>query len=130
MSSTPAVSPSVTPTLTPSVSTSAAPSTYTIDYDFQQGADSGQFTITVNGSTVVNVTTNSSGQITVPVSAAIGTSAYAATTSPLIAEAGLIIYDAGTEIYNNSEQGTPSASDLHNYTATGNGTISATAYSF
>jgi len=76
------------------------------------------------------VTSNSSGQITVPENSAIGVSVSAGATSPLIAQADLIITDAGTQIYNNSQQGTPFAGLLHNYTATGNGTISAQASEF
>jgi hypothetical protein len=103
---------------------------FTIDYDFGQYAQSGEFSITVNGSVPVYVSSNSSGQITVPVNAAIGVSVSAGATSPLIAQADLIITDAGTQIYNDSQQGTPFAGLLHNYTATGNGTISAQASEF
>jgi hypothetical protein len=76
------------------------------------------------------VTSTSSGQITVPENAAVGTSVSAGASSQLIAQASLIIYNAGTEIYNDVAEGTPSAGDSYNYTATGNGTISATAYEY
>jgi hypothetical protein len=76
------------------------------------------------------VTSNSSGQLIVPENAAIGVSVSAGAQSPLIAQAGLIIYDAGTKIYDNVQEGIPFASNLHNYTATGNGTISANAYEY
>jgi hypothetical protein len=119
-----------TTSTTTTTTTTEAPSGYTIDYDFQQSAQSGEFTITVNGSVPVSVTSNSSGQITVPENAAIGVSVSAGAQSPLIAQASLIIYDAGTEIYNNVQEGYPFASNLYNYTATGNGTISALAYEY
>jgi hypothetical protein len=137
VSVTPAVSPTRTPSATPPVSptpavsstpsSTPAPSTYTIDYDFGQYAQSGDFSITVNGSTPVYATSTTSGQITVPIDAAIGVSVSAGATSPLIAQTSLIITNAGTEIYNDVAEGTPFASDSHNYTATGNGTISASA---
>jgi hypothetical protein len=76
------------------------------------------------------VTSTTSGQLTVPPGAAIGVSVSAGATSPLIAQADLIIYNAGTLEYSNSQQGTPFASLLHNYTATGNGTISASSSEF
>jgi hypothetical protein len=118
---TPTPVPTSTPTPTP------APTTYTIDYDFSQNAESGDFSITVNGSVPVSVTSTSSGQITVPIGAAIGVSVGAGANSPLVAQAGVVIYDAGTKIYDNVQEGTPFAGLMHNYTATGNGTISATA---
>jgi hypothetical protein len=73
------------------------------------------------------VSSNSSGQITVPENAAIGVSVSAGASSQLIAQASLIIYDAETEIYNDVAEGTPFAGLSHNYTATGNGSISASA---
>ena len=93
----PTETPTETPVPAPATPT-PAPTTYTIDYDFQQGAQSGDFSITVNGNTPVYVTSNSSGQITVPIGAAIGVSVGAGANSPLIAQAGLVIYDAGTKI--------------------------------
>jgi hypothetical protein len=76
------------------------------------------------------VSSNSSGQITVPISAAVGTSVSAGAQSQLIAQARLIIYDAGTKIYDNGQEGYPYASNLYNYTATGNGSINASAYEY
>jgi hypothetical protein len=124
-----ATNPDTTPTATPTP-TVEAPVGFTIDYDFGQSAQSGDFSITVNGSVPVSVTSTSSGQITVPENAAIGVSVGANTTSPLIAQADLTIYNAGTLEYTNSQQGTPGAGLLHNYTATGNGTISASSTEF
>jgi hypothetical protein len=51
-------------------------------------------------------------------------------TSPLIAQATLLIYNAGNLEYSNSTEGVPFAGLLHNYTATGNGTISASSSEF
>ena len=48
----------------------------------------------------------------------------------LIAQADLIITNSGTQIYNHSTQGYPSAGETYTYTATGNGTIDALAYEF
>jgi hypothetical protein len=49
----------------------------------------------------------------------------------LIAEAGLAVNDNGTTLYNNSTQGYPFAYESYGaYPATGNGSISATAYEF
>jgi len=76
------------------------------------------------------VTSTNSGQITVPVGATIATSVGAIAQNPLTAQADLIIIDAGTTIYSNSQQGTPTASNTYTYTSTGNGTIDATAYDF
>jgi hypothetical protein len=76
------------------------------------------------------VTSNSSGQITVPENASIFTSVGAGASSSLIAQASLIIYNAETEIYNDVAEGTPFAGLSHNYTATGNGSISALAYEY
>jgi hypothetical protein len=108
----------------------ACPTTYTIDYDFSQFAQSGEFSITVNGNVPVYATSTTSGQITVPQNAAIGVSVSAGATSPLIAQATLLIYNAGNLEYSNSTEGVPFAGLLHNYTATGNGTISASSSEF
>jgi hypothetical protein len=122
---TPTIEPTNTPTPTPTAT--EAPSGYTIDYDFSKNAQSGDFSITVNGISVVSVTSVSSGQITVPENANIFTSVGAGASSQLIASVSLIIYNAGTEIYNDVAEGTPFAGDSYNYTATGNGTISASS---
>jgi len=106
------------------------PSTYTIDYDFAQYAQSGQFTITVNGITEASAISTTSGQITVPQNASIGVSVSAGAESGLIAEATLLIYNAGNLQYSDNAEGVPFASSSHSYTATGNGTISAAAYEF
>jgi hypothetical protein len=110
--------------------TTEAPSEYTIDWGFQQSANSGDFSISVNGSTVVSVTSTNSGQITVPANATITANVGAGAQSMLIAQADLIINNDGTQIYNHSTQGYPFAGETYTYTATGNGTIDATAYEF
>jgi hypothetical protein len=129
---TPTLHPTITapPPATDTPTPTPEPTGYTIDYDFQQGAQSGEFTITVGGIVVVNTTITNSGQITVVPGASINTSVGAGAQSPLTAQADLLINDNGTQIYNNSQQGYPFAGNNHTYTATGNGTISATAYEF
>jgi hypothetical protein len=115
---------------TTTTTTTEAPSEYTIDWGFQQSATSGDFSISVNGITVVSVTSNNSGQITVPANATITANVGAGAQSALIAQADLIINNDGTQIYNHSTQGDPFAAETYTYTATGNGTIDATAYEF
>jgi hypothetical protein len=78
----------------------------------------------------VYATGNNSGTITVPENATISTVVGAGASTFLIAQADLIIYDNGTQIYNNSQQGVPTAGNSHSYTATGNGTIDASSSEF
>ena len=115
---------------TTTTTTTEAPSTYTIDWDFQQSAQSGDFSITVNGVAAVSVTSNNSGQITVPPNATISTSVGAGAQSMLIAQADLIVINDGDNLYNHSTQGYPFAGETYTFTAVGNGTISAIAYEF
>jgi hypothetical protein len=93
-------------------------------------AQSGDFSISVNGIGVVSVTSTNSGNIQVPIGATISTSVGAGASSQLIAQADLFITDNGTTIYNENTQGSPFAGESHTYTASGDGSISGTAYEF
>jgi hypothetical protein len=104
---------------------------YTIDWSFSQGAQSGNFSISVNGIQVVYTTVGNSGQIVVSpgdyVSAVVGAGAQ----SPLIAQADLTVTDNGTTIYTNSSQGYPFAGESYGpYYPSGNGAIYGTSYEF
>ena len=90
---------------------------------------SGDFFIIV-GVAAVSVTSNNSGQITVPPNATISTSVGAGAQSMLIAQADLIVINDGDNLYNHSTQGYPFAGETYTFTAVGNGTISAIAYEF
>ena len=131
-----------TTTSTTTTTTTAAPTTsttttttttagYTIDWSFTQGAQSGEFTITVDSIAVVSVTSNNSGQITVAPGASIITGVSAGAQSPLIAEAGLEVNDNGTTLYTNYSQGYPFAGESYGpYSVSGNGYIIASSYEF
>ena len=93
-------------------------------------SQSGDFSISVNGIGVVSVTSSNSGNIQVPIGASISTSVNAGASSQLIAQAALFITDNGTTIYNEDTQGSPFAGESHSYTASGDGTIDATASEF
>ena len=121
----PPTSTPVPPTPTPE------PTVYTIDWSFTQGAETGEFTITVDSIAVVSVTSNGGGQITVAPGASIVTSVSAGAQSALIAQADLVVNDNGTTLYNESSQGDPFAGESYGaYTATGNGSITASSYEF
>jgi hypothetical protein len=120
-----------TTTSTTTTTTTEAPSGYTIDWSFTQGAQSGEFTITVDSIAVVSVTSNNSGQITVAPGASIITGVSAGAQSPQIAEAGLEVNDNGTTLYTNYSQGYPFAGESYGpYNVSGNGYIIASSYEF
>jgi hypothetical protein len=106
-------------------------SSYTIDWFFSQGAQSGNFSISVNSIQVVYTTVGNGGQIIVSpgdyVSAVVGAGAQ----SPLIAQADLTVIDNGTTIYNSYQQGYPFAGESYGpYYPSGNGAIYGTSYEF
>jgi hypothetical protein len=104
---------------------------YTIDWNFSQGAQSGNFSISVNSIQVVYTTFNNGGQIIVSPGDYVYVSVGAGAQSPLIAQADLTVFDNGTIIYNNSSQGYPFAGESYGpYYPSGNGTIYGTAYEF
>jgi hypothetical protein len=125
----PGTTPTPTPTLTATPTLTTTPG-FTIDWGFQQGAQSGDFSISVNGTTVISRTSTDSGQILVASGDTITTNVGAGATNPLIAQADLLIYNAGTLIYNNSQTGQPTAGNTYTYTVAGNGTIDASASEF
>ena len=123
----------VTPTSTSTQTVTPTPTFtgYTIDWSFGQGAQSGNFTITVNGSAVVSTSTTNSGQIVVSPGDYVSTSVSAGAQSPLIAQADLTVIDNGTTLYNNSSQGIPFASESYSpYYPSGDGSITASSYEF
>lgn len=108
-----------------------APTGYIIDWSFSQGAQSGDFSILVDGVQVVYTTVTNSGQITVPSGSYVGTSVGAGAQSLLTAEACLTVTDGITTLYNNCSQGYPSAGESYSfYYPSDNGTITATSYEF
>jgi hypothetical protein len=107
---TPPVTPSVTPPATPE------PTSYFISWAFQQSAQSGECSISVNGVQVVYATSTNSGTLTIAIGDYVSVSVGAGASSFLIAQADLLIYDGASEIYN--------------VTPTANGTIDASAYEF
>ena len=117
--------------VTPSLSTSPEPTTYSIEWSFSQGADSGDFSISVNGTEVVYRTSNDSGTLIIAIGASVNTGVSAGAQSPLTAQADLTVIDNGTTLYNHFEQGYPVAADFYGpYTPSGNGSIVAAAYEF
>jgi len=126
---TPTQTPSVTPTNTQTPTPSLVG--YSIDWSFSQGAQSGDFTITVNGSVVVSRTTTDSGTITVSPGDYVSTSVGAGAQNPLIAEACLTVNDGGSVLYNNCSQGYPFAGESYGpYVPFDNGSIQASSYEF
>jgi hypothetical protein len=104
---------------------------YSIDWGFSQDAQSGDFSISVNGSVVVSTTTTNSGTITVSPGDYVSTSVGAGAQSPLTAEACLTVNDGATTLYNNCTQGYPFAGESYGpYYPSGNGSIYASSYEF
>ena len=128
-STCPTPTPTQTSTQTPTPSPTT-PAGYTIDWSFSQGAQSGDLSISVNGSTVVSTSTNNSGTITVTPGDYVSVGVSAGAQSPLIAEACLTVNDGATTLYNNCTQGYPSAGESYSYYPTDNGAIQASSYEF
>jgi hypothetical protein len=103
---------------------------YSIGWQFSKQAQSGDFSISVNSVVVVSVTSSSSGNIEVPINASIATSVGAGASSQQNAQAALFIIDNGTTIYNEDTIGSPFAGESYSYTASGDGSIDATASEF
>ena len=129
-STTTTTTTAATTTTTSTTTTTTTAAFYSIDWGFSLQAQSGDFSISVNGNQVVSVTSSNSGNIQVPIGASISTSVGAGASSQLIAQADLFIIDNGTTIYNENTQGFPFAVESHSYTASGDGSISGTAYEF
>ena len=127
----PTTTTTTTTTTTSTTTTTTTVASYTIDYNFSQFAQSGEFIITVNGSTAVYTLSSISGQITVSPGDYIAVSVSAGASSFLIAQADLTVVDNGTTLYNNSSQGVPFAyENFGPYYPSGNGSISAAASEF
>jgi hypothetical protein len=129
-STTTTTTTAATTTTTSTTTTTTTAAFYSIGWQFSKQSQSGDFSISVNGIGVVSVTSSNSGNIEVPIGASISTSVGAGASSQLIAQADLIVTDNGITIYNESTQGFPSAGESYSYTASGDGSIDATASEF
>jgi hypothetical protein len=119
-----------TTTTTSTTTTTTTADFYSIGWQFSKQSQSGDFSISVNSVVVVSVTSSSSGNIEVPINASIATSVGAGASSQQNAQAALFIIDNGTIIYNEDTIGSPSAGESYSYTASGDGSIDATASEF
>lgn len=102
----------------------------TINWSFDQAANSGTFQIDKNGTNVVYCSSNNSGVLSVMPGDLIEVYVYAAAQSGLIAQADLQIVDNGTYIYSTYYQGYPNVGNSYSYTVTGDGTIGGQSYEF
>lgn len=121
--------PTPTPTPTPTATPTPTPTGYTIYWALDVFGLSGSLDVTKNGSSVVSVTSNTSGSFTaLPGDVINVTSACSTATNPLTAEMTLIVYDNVSYLHNNTVQGIPSVCDSYGtYSPTGDGNIIATA---
>jgi hypothetical protein len=129
-STTTTTTTAATTTTTSTTTTTTTADFYSIGWQFSKQAQSGDFSISVNSVVVVSVTSSSSGNIEVPIDASIATSVGAGASSQQNAQAALFIIDNGTIIYNEDTIGSPSAGESYSYTASGDGSIDATASEF
>jgi hypothetical protein len=129
-STTTTTTTAATTTTTSTTTTTTTADFYSIGWQFSKQAQSGDFSISVNSVVVVSVTSSSSGNIEVPIGASISTSVGAGASSQQNAQAALFIIDNGTTIYNEDTIGSPSAGESYSYTASGDGSIDATASEF
>lgn len=113
------------------VSCSSCLGYYSIGWSFSQGASSGDFSISVNGSTVVSTTTSNSGTINVSPGDYVSVGVSSGAQSPLLSEACLTVNEGATTLYDNCTQGYPFAGESYGpYYPSDNGSIQASSYEF
>lgn len=128
--STPTNTPPNTPsnTLTP---TPTPTTVFTISYSFTTTATSAYMTISKNGNTVVALTADGSGNLTVYGSDTISIYSYTTSNGSNTAYNGLTVVDNGSTIYNNTATDpTTAVNSYGTYNPTGDGSITVNAYEF